>query len=259
MPRSSAQLNSCPVLIKVVGATVALALHLAVVGAIFSSSSAKPKIELPETVEVRFIEIADDPVDAAANIEADLAPVQEVAQTLPESEVIPDPVVESELVAEPELEPVVEPELPKPEPVIKQVIKPAPKPMIKAPVKPQPQAHVAAAPVGQASAPVVPKAPAGPVDPDRARLISKVDYLGKRPNPVYPRASERRGEKGRVVVRVLISPQGTVADVSVRSSSGYSRLDEAALTAARTARFKPYMENGIAYQAMADIPFDFVL
>ena len=53
--------------------------------------------------------------------------------------------------------------------------------------------------------------------------------------------------------------QGGVLNASVRSSSGYSRLDEAALKAARSARFKPYTENGIAYQAMADIPFDFVL
>jgi len=90
-------------------------------------------------------------------------------------------------------------------------------------------------------------------------MIGKVDYMGKRPMPVYPRASERRGEQGRVVVRVVISAQGGVIDASVRSSSGYSRLDEAALKAARSARFKPYTENGIAYKAMADIPFDFVL
>ena len=60
-------------------------------------------------------------------------------------------------------------------------------------------------------------------------------------------------------MRVLISAEGLVVNVTVRSSSGFSRLDEAALKAARTARFKPYTENGIAYQAMADIPFDFVL
>jgi protein TonB len=58
---------------------------------------------------------------------------------------------------------------------------------------------------------------------------------------------------------VLISPQGSVLDASVRKSSGYERLDESALKAARSARFKPYTENGIAYKAMADIPFDFVL
>jgi protein TonB len=90
-------------------------------------------------------------------------------------------------------------------------------------------------------------------------MIGKVDYMGQRPSPVYPRVSERRGEQGRVVVRVLISAQGAVLNVSVRSSSGYARLDESALKAARSARFKPYTENGTAYQAMADIPFDFVL
>jgi protein TonB len=85
-----------------------------------------------------------------------------------------------------------------------------------------------------------------------------VDYLGRRPVPVYPRASERRREQGRVVVRVVISTQGTVLEAKVQSSSGYERLDESALKAVRTARFKPYTENGVAYRAMADIPFDFV-
>lgn len=69
----------------------------------------------------------------------------------------------------------------------------------------------------------------------------------------------RRGETGRVVVRVLISRQGQVEKASVRTSSGFSRLDDAAVNAVRTARFKPYTENGVPFPAMADIPFDFVL
>jgi protein TonB len=83
--------------------------------------------------------------------------------------------------------------------------------------------------------------------------------LGKRPSPEYPRMSQRRGEQGRVVVRVLISPEGRVIEASVRQSSGHDRLDQAALKAVRAARFKPYTENGHAYRALADIPFDFVL
>jgi len=83
--------------------------------------------------------------------------------------------------------------------------------------------------------------------------------MGRRPTPDYPRASQRRGEQGRVVVRVLISAEGRVVEATVRSSSGHSRLDESALKAVRAARFKPYTENGHAYRAMADIPFDFVL
>lgn len=83
--------------------------------------------------------------------------------------------------------------------------------------------------------------------------------MGRPPNPIYPRASERRREEGRVVVRVLISATGSVVNASVSRSSGHERLDQAALKAVRQARFKPYKENGIAYQALADIPFDFVL
>jgi len=97
------------------------------------------------------------------------------------------------------------------------------------------------------------------VDPDRPRVVGSVDYLGKRPMPEYPRMSQRRGEQGRVVVRVLISPEGRVMNATVQQSSGHKRLDDAALKAVRSARFKPYTENGHAYRALADIPFDFVL
>ena len=91
------------------------------------------------------------------------------------------------------------------------------------------------------------------------KIIEQVRYVGAPPRPVYPRASQRRKEQGKVVVRVVISPQGTVAQLWVKNSSGHSRLDQAALAAVRQVRFKPYTENGIAQKAMADIPFDFVL
>lgn len=288
MPRSPAEPMSRPVLVKVAGVAVAVGLHLAVLGAVLlSPPPVKPEIELPETVAVRFVEIADEPVDAAVNVETEAEPAEEVAVVPPEPEPViepePEPEPEPVIEPEPEPEPVIEPQPePEPEPVIEpepepvpEAIQPEPKPEPKPKPKPKPKptpkpipvikpvvkpvAPVAAAPAGKASAPAVPKAPPAPVDPNRPRMIGKVDYLGKRPSPVYPRVSERRGEQGRVVVRVLISPQGNVLKVSVRSSSGHERLDEAALKAARGARFKPYTENGIAYQAMADIPFDFVL
>src|SRR5690606_38347994 len=116
-----------------------------------------------------------------------------------------------------------------------------------------------APPPGSANAPAKPSAPTASADPSTPRLVSRVDYLGRPPRPEYPRASMRRGETGRVVIRVLISPQGRVDRATVRASSGHDRLDESALRAARSARFKPYTENGVAYPALADIPFDFVL
>src|SRR5699024_2715165 len=83
------------------------------------------------------------------------------------------------------------------------------------------------------------------------KQISAADYLGSRPAPRYPRMAQRRGEQGRVVIRVLITPKGAVERATVHQSSGHDLLDEAALKAAKKAKFKPYTENGIALKALA--------
>ncbi|UHL64462.1 energy transducer TonB [Paralcaligenes sp. KSB-10] len=262
MPRLRVATKNRPVLIKVTAVGLVLGLHLAVVGAILASPAVKPEIEQADAADMRFVEIAPEPVEAAAS------PVP-VEQPTPEPEKEPEPVAQTPP------EPVVEPAPPEVEkpPVVEQPAeeqaKPEPKPKPKPKPKPRPKSEppktlpvsrpAPADSPSKAVADAAPEGPAKPVDPDRPRLIGRVDYLGQRPRPIYPRVSERRGEQGRVVVRVVISPQGLVSKVSVRTSSGYSRLDEAALDAARSARFKPYTENGIAYSAMADIPFDFVL
>lgn len=291
MSRFRVQPNHRAFAVKAMGAAVAGGLHLAVLGAILASPPTPPDIEMPEAVEVRFVEIADEVVDAAPVVENEPPPEPEPLPEIPEPEVYeepdpatlfepeplpeipepeifeaPPPVIEPEpVVEEPEPEAITPEPPPKPEPKPKPKPEPKPKPKPKPEPKPRPKPVVKPAPkpapppAAKTVAPAVPKAPDKPVDPNRPRMIGKVDYMGRRPAPVYPRASERRGEQGRVVVRVLISAQGSVLDVSVRKSSGYERLDEAAVKAARKARFKPYTENGVAYRAMADIPFDFVL
>lgn len=94
---------------------------------------------------------------------------------------------------------------------------------------------------------------------DQPRWVTRVAYLGGPPSPRYPAAAQRRGQTGKVVVRVLISPQGNVVNASIEKSSGHVLLDDAALDAVQRARFKPYTENGVAHSARADIPIDFVL
>jgi periplasmic protein TonB len=47
--------------------------------------------------------------------------------------------------------------------------------------------------------------------------------------PAYPPTSRRLGEEGRVVVNVYVLADGRVGDVQVLTSSGYERLDAAAL------------------------------
>ena len=77
--------------------------------------------------------------------------------------------------------------------------------------------------------------------------------------PEYPRTSKRLGEEGKVLVRLLINTRGLVDKATLEKSSGFNRLDEAALEAARRGRFKPYTENGMAIAAIAIVPFDFTL
>ena len=74
-----------------------------------------------------------------------------------------------------------------------------------------------------------------------------------------PPASARAGESGRSVVRVLIDESGLPRTVQIAQSSGFKRLDDAALTAVRRARFHPYTENGQAQAGWAHIPLVFEL
>lgn len=120
---------------------------------------------------------------------------------------------------------------------------------------PQPvEAPAPPAPVIMAAAPA--PAPAEPAPPPRMIPASAVQYL-EPPVLVYPRLSERNGERGRVMVRVFIDTLGLPQNVQVGQSSGFARLDDAAVSAVRKARFKPYTENGQPAAGWAVVPANF--
>ena len=79
------------------------------------------------------------------------------------------------------------------------------------------------------------------------------------PPPPYPLAARRRGEQGRVLVRVVVSADGLAAAVSLVTSSGSPRLDDAALAAVRAARFTPATRNGHMVEGAAEVPIVFRL
>jgi protein TonB len=87
--------------------------------------------------------------------------------------------------------------------------------------------------------------------------LSPADYLDS-PPPAYPAASRRRGEQGRVMVSVLVSAEGLVKEAIVETSSGFPRLDEAALSAVRRWKFVPARRGGIAVDRRHLIPMNFV-
>jgi protein TonB len=81
----------------------------------------------------------------------------------------------------------------------------------------------------------------------------------ERKPPPYPPVSRRLGEAGKVVLRVELDATGRVNAARVITSSGYKRLDEAALTAVRTWRCQPAQHQGQAVRSVAVQPFDFTL
>lgn len=115
-----------------------------------------------------------------------------------------------------------------------------------APPAPAPVAVAAAAPVAE------PQAPA--LEPPRADMA----YLNN-PPPLYPAVSKRAGEQGRVLLRVRVDAQGQVENIEVQSTSGYTRLDEAALAAVRRWRFVPARLGERAVAGWAVVPVAFAL
>ena len=69
--------------------------------------------------------------------------------------------------------------------------------------------------------------------------------------PEYPAFSKRLNEQGKVVLQVVLGEDGRVANAEVKTSSGFQRLDDAALNAVKTWRCKPSVRNGVAVRAIA--------
>lgn len=178
------------------------------------------------------------------------------------------------LVSDPAPEPTPEVVeiIPQPQPVIKkakpvkQVVEPAvlPKVVPEQPVQtteaeiaiPEPVMATAPAVAAKQEAPVVQEPPVVQevVEPPRFGAA----YLHN-PAPSYPSISRRVGEEGRVMLRVLVSKNGDAEQVDIEASSGFSRLDQAALEAVKKWRFIPAKRNNQPISAYVIVPIQFTL
>jgi protein TonB len=169
-------------------------------------------------------------------------------------------------VPPPELpKPVVEP----PKPPQKRV-RPRPAPRLQ-PVEPvAPPPVLTAQPEAPASAPAftvppqpAPRAePAPPPPPPVAAVLTAprfdAAYL-QNPPPAYPLASRRRGEQGKVLLRVQVSAQGLAEEVRIAESCGFPQLDEAAREAVSKWRFIPARRGDEPIAASVLVPIAFRL
>lgn len=166
---------------------------------------------------------------------------------------------------------LVEP--PRPEPEVRPPEPPRPQPQprrqVQQPVVQQPVMTAAAessAPAATFSVPPQPPAPPAPppitVAPPLPPVVTAArfdaDYLSN-PKPVYPVASRRLGEEGKVVLRVKVSPAGAPLAVELKHSSGFQRLDEAARAAVEQWRFVPARRGDEAIESWVSVPIVFSL
>jgi protein TonB len=128
-------------------------------------------------------------------------------------------------------------------------------------------APAAAAPQTAAPAATAPAPPSGPpaaaAAPQPAAAPGELSSSDVQPldnpQPPYPALSRRLGESGTVIVRVLIGTDGRASEVRLQRSSGYDRLDDAALQAVRRWRWRPVVRNGAPQAMWFNQPVDFVL
>lgn len=83
-----------------------------------------------------------------------------------------------------------------------------------------------------------------------------VRYL-KKVEPVFPKLSQRLNEYGSVTVSVMVNEHGLPESAKVARTSGYPRLDAAAVDAVMQSRYVPYTLNGVPQAFATDAPFRF--
>lgn len=119
------------------------------------------------------------------------------------------------------------------------------------PFVPPPEVRIATpAPAPRSTAitevtPVMPAAPAPP--PHQAVTVQPHVNPSASREPEYPPVSRRLGEQGTVILEVLVDPAGRAIEAKLVQSSGFARLDQAALDGVKESyRFVPGTVDGVA-------------
>ena len=224
----------------------ALAAHAALVtGAAYlgwfsSNGTTLPELDMT-SVDLSFSKTPED--SAAPAAQPPPPPVEPQPPTPPPPALEPTPPPPAvEFPPPPAVEPPPPPAIePPPTPDIKP---PPPKPREDPPPRPQPPAATP------------PPAPA----PSHARIaVDKPPSPYRRIKPEYPKGARQRGEEGDVTLELDVSARGTVDDVRIIASCGFTELEQAAIQAVKRARFTPARRGSANVPATARLTLTFRL
>ena len=141
-----------------------------------------------------------------------------------------------------------------PAPPLKATTSPAPPPVSAS--APEPDAIAAGAPAALSPSP--PPTDVADAKPVTGMAQWVAGYLNN-PAPVYPKLSRHRKEEGVVLLRALVLPNGDADHWQVLVSSGFVRLDEAALRAVKRWQFAPAKRGDVVVSTWVQVPVRFTL
>lgn len=158
-----------------------------------------------------------------------------------------------------DLTPPPPPPAPETPPSPPQIVAPAPPILVPRPptvvVTPDPvpqEKTLIAAPAPAPAPPMVAPSPPSVVQGAdlSARMVSGAP-------PRYPVESRRKREQGTVLLLLTLDTEGRVSSISIARSSGFERLDNAALSAVRKWRWAPLIRDGkpVMVKGSVEIPF----
>jgi protein TonB len=89
----------------------------------------------------------------------------------------------------------------------------------------------------------------GSADPQPVITAARVDRSHPLTQPSYPMSSIHLGEAGALALDILVGADGRVRDAKVAKSSGYDRLDQAAVSEAKQHwHLRPATRNGVPFE-----------
>lgn len=167
-----------------------------------------------------------------------------------------EPSIQGILIAAPKKEEVI-PIPPPPKPPEKKPEEPKKKPLPKAP----PSERAVKAPEPEPLPPVeeVKEEPPVEATPEPVVPPSADAQEVNNPAPAYPAISKKLKEEGTVLLTILVTKEGRVAEVQIKTSSGYKRLDDAAVRAIKRWKFNPATQAGEPIDYWYEIDFEFSL
>lgn len=246
MSQSPATFNTPhPMKKKIIAALVAVVIgHVGVLWAVSHMKTIELRPIEKEPLKVKFVKIKEPPKPEPPK---------------PKEQPKPEPKKEVKEVK------VVEKPLPPPKKIEKvQQVKEAPKPVLqKTEQKIEPKVETKV--VTTVTEKVVEKPqpvqevmkPQPAADPSPKRVsIGGSGVQWSRSPKLSVTAKDLDNQTRSVMVLIEADEKGKITNARITRSSGIPNLDEKVLRAVRSAKFKPYMENGVAYPIRAEQPFD---